>query len=443
MPTPQIEHRYPCESCGGSLQFAPGQDALVCPYCGHLQRISPGAASAPARQPEDRDLLLRDPATGRAIQWDAGHKAPQLEEIPLEQGLRLDDRSDLTETVRTLSCPNCGAKIERGTDTHAGTCPFCATPVVTDTGTTRLIKPQGVLPFVLTQDQARAALDAWLKGLWFAPNGLQQYARKSRQMQGVYSPFWTFDADTRTAYRGMRGDHYYETVYVMQEVNGRMQRVPQQVVRTRWSPAAGRVARAFNDVLVLASTSLPRQYTDALAPWDLSHLVAYDPRYLSGFQAEGYTVPLADSHAIARQEMAGVIAMDVRRDIGGDVQQIQAMDTDHSNETFKHILLPVWLAAYKYNGKSYRFVVNGQSGRVQGDRPWSVWKIAAAVILALIAAAVLLLATDSGNIRIGSAATPAFAPSVLHASARGPAATVPPSRDPRLLSLPAPPAYHA
>jgi len=421
MPTPQIEHRYPCENCGGSLQFAPGQDALVCPYCGHLQRISPGADRAPARQPEDRDLLLRDPATGRAIQWDAGHKSPQLQEIPLEQGLRLDDRSDLTEAVRTLSCPNCGARIERGTDIHAGLCPFCATPVVTDTGTTRLIKPQGVLPFVLTQDQARQALDAWLKGLWFAPNGLRQYARKSRRMQGVYSPFWTFDADTRTAYRGQRGDHYYETVYVTQEVNGRMQRVPRQVMRTRWSPAAGRVARSFNDVLILASTSLPRRYTDALAPWDLSHLAAYDPRYLSGFSAEGYTVPLADGHAIARQEMAGVIAMDVRRDIGGDVQQIEAMETAHSAETFKHVLLPVWLAAYKYNGKSYRFVVNGQSGRVQGDRPWSVWKIALAVIAALLALALLLLASEGNSIRIGSADNPPVVETpARQAAARGP-----------------------
>ena len=422
MPTPQIEHRYPCESCGGSLQFAPGQDALVCPYCGHLQRISPGAASAPARQPEDQDLLLRDPATGRAIQWDAGHKAPQLEEIPLEQGLRLDDRSDLTETVRTLSCPNCGAKIERGTDTHAGTCPFCATPVVTDTGTTRLIKPQGVLPFVLTQDQARAALDAWLKGLWFAPNGLQQYARKSRQMQGVYSPFWTFDADTRTAYRGMRGDHYYETVYVMQEVNGRMQRVPQQVVRTRWSPAAGRIARAFNDVLVLATTSLPRRFTDALTPWDLSDLVPYRPEYLAGLSAEGYTVPLADGRGIAHQEMEGVIARDVRRDIGGDVQQISDMQTRHSAETFKHVLLPIWTAAYKYNGKSYRFVVNGQSGRVHGDRPYSTWKIALAIIAALIVAAVVaLLAEDSGYIRLGATTdAPASATLALAADSRAP-----------------------
>ena len=207
--------------------------------------------------------------------------------------------------------------------------------------------------------------------------------------------------------------------------------------------AAGRVARSFNDVLVLASTSLPRRYTDALAPWDLSHLAAYDPRYLSGFQAEGYTVPLADGHTIARQEMAGVIAMDVRRDIGGDVQQIQAMNTAHSNETFKHILLPVWLAAYKYNGKSYRFVVNGQSGRVQGDRPWSVWKIAIAVILALIAAAILLMASEGGNIRIGAAEAPAVELPVLRASFHDPPPVILARPDARPLFLLTPATYHA
>ncbi|HRO14055.1 MAG TPA: zinc ribbon domain-containing protein [Paracoccus sp. (in: a-proteobacteria)] len=407
MPTPPSEYRFPCENCGASLRFEPGQDALTCPYCGHVQQISPGAARAPARQPwggaAGEGALLPDPATGRALQWDAGHKAPDLVEIPLERGLRLDQGSDLAEVVRTLSCPNCGARIEVGSDTHSGVCPFCATPVVTDTGATRQIKPQGVLPFVLNETQARAALDDWLGSLWFAPSGLVAYARRGRRMQGVYSPFWTFDADTRTEYRGRRGDHYYETVYVTREVNGRMQRVPQQVMRTRWSPAAGRVARHFNDVLVLASSSLPRRFTDALTPWDLSHLTPYDPRYLAGFSAEGYTVPLSDGHGIARQEMESVIAGDVRRDIGGDVQQIDAMRTRHSAETFKHVLLPIWSAAYKYNGRSFRFVVNGQSGRVHGERPYSVWKIAIAVILGLIAlAAFLYLADQSGYIQVGS-----------------------------------------
>lgn len=411
MPTAPIEHRYPCDNCGAALEFAPGQDALLCPYCGHVQKILPdaGTKASPA------------PPSGGAIQWDAGHKAPGLEEIPLARGLRLDDSSDLVEMVRTLSCPNCGAKIEQSSGSHASTCPFCATPVVTDTGATRLIKPQAVLPFVLTEAQARAALEDWLRGLWFAPNGLVRYARRGRRMQGVYSPFWTFDADTHTNYHGQRGDYYYETVYVTQVVDGRPRQVAQQVRRTRWTPRSGQVARSFDDVLVLASASLPRRFTDALAPWELSHLTPYDPRYLSGFSAEGYTVPLTKGHQIARQEMAAVIAMDIRRDIGGDEQRIASADTRHDAETFKHILLPVWLAAYKYNGRSYRFVVNGQSGRVQGDRPWSVWKIALAVLAALlVGAALVLLSEGNGSFDLGAAPAALPLPAVVALAPRGP-----------------------
>ena len=409
MPTPRSEYRYPCESCGASLRFQPGQQRLVCDHCGHVQDIGSGPTRAPARQvqggADGEGAILADPSTGRALQWDARHKAPDLTEIPLDKGLRLDASSgDLVAEVRTLSCPNCGAKIEADADRHASTCPFCATPVVTDTGATRLIKPQGVLPFVLTEDQAKAALEDWMGRLWFAPSGLVAYARRGRRMTGVYSPFWTFDAATQSAYAGQRGDAYYETVWLTQVVNGRQQRVAQQVRRIRWSHASGRVARAFNDVLVLASSSLPRRFTDGLTPWDLSHLVPYRPDYLAGFTAEGYTIPLTDGHAIARQEMAGVIAMDVRRDIGGDEQRVERVETDFSAETFKHILLPIWTAAYKYNSKSYRFIVNGQSGRVQGERPYSAWKIAFAAILALIAiAAFLYFGQQGGYVRIDPA----------------------------------------
>ena len=95
--------------------------------------------------------------------------------------------------------------------------------------------------------------------------------------------------------------------------------------------------------------------------------------------------------------MAGVILNDARRDIGGDEQRVDQIHTDHRDETFKHVLLPVWTAAYRYNGQSYRFVVNGQSGRVVGERPWSVWKITAAVIAALVALAAFLYLADAGG----------------------------------------------
>jgi len=125
-----------------------------------------------------------------------------------------------------------------------------------------------------------------------------------------------------------------------------------------------------------------------LAPWSLPALVPYAPDYLAGFDAEGYTVDLAPAHDQAQEEMSWVIHQDVLQDIGGDEQRVDTVDTDWSEETFKHILLPIWLAAYKYNGKSYRFLVNGQTGKVQGERPWSAWKIAFAVLAAAIVAGV-------------------------------------------------------
>lgn len=359
------EYRWPCEQCGAQLRFAPGQTELTCDYCGRLQTI-------PAET--------------------ARRRASALQEHDLASGLKDDLPPSAMAEVRTTSCPNCGAQVEFTGATHATQCPFCASPVVVDTGTQRHIKPQALVPFALTEDQARRAMTAWLGSLWFAPNTLLEYARKGRAMTGIYVPFWSFDAATRSRYTGQRGEYYYQTRTVTTRVNGRIKTRQEQVRHTRWYPASGRVARDFDDVLVMASTSLPARLGDGLTPWDLSALQPYTPEYLAGFQAEGYTVALAEGETQAKAKMSDVIASDVRRDIGGDEQRISSVDTTWSEETFKHILLPIWTAAYKYNGKSYRFLVNGQTGEVQGERPWSVWKIAFTVLLvaALVLGAVYL-----------------------------------------------------
>ena len=292
------------------------------------------------------------------------------------------------ETTRVSKCPNCAAEVEFDPTTHARECPFCATPVVTDTGESRHIKPKGVLPFAIDERAGHKAMTDWLGRLWFAPNGLKEYARKGRRMEGIYVPYWTYDADTRSSYSGQRGTVYYVTETVM--VDGKPQ--AKQVAKVRWRPVSGRVKRFFDDVLVLASKSLPKRYTDALEPWDLSALEPYQPQYLAGFRAEAYAISLQDGFEQARAHMDRVIERDVRFDIGGDRQRISHIDTQVSDVTFKHILLPVWLAAYKYRGKTYRFVVNGQSGRVQGERPYSAWKIAGAVaVLAVLIAAAIYI----------------------------------------------------
>ncbi len=357
MENTQSEHRFPCTTCGADLAFAPGQDLLVCDHCGATDHIE-GHEGGPIAA--IRELDFRDAVNATL------------------------DASETFE-ARISQCPNCGGQIEMSTDTHADECPFCATPVVTDTGTQRHIKPKGVLPFALAEKQARDAMENWLGRLWFAPNGLAEYARKGRKLQGIYVPYWTFDADTKSAYKGARGTHYYETRTVMRDGKREQQRVR----KTRWRNVSGRVARFFDDVLVLASTSLPEKYTKALEPWDLSSLEPYQPEYLAGFRAEAYTVEIEDGFARARAHMDRVIERDVRFDIGGDKQRVTHVQTQISDVTFKHILLPVWLAAYKYRGKTYRFVVNGRTGQVQGERPYSAIKIAIAVIIgALVAGAI-------------------------------------------------------
>ncbi|QYX56296.1 TFIIB-type zinc finger domain-containing protein [Roseovarius sp. SCSIO 43702] len=348
-----VAHRFPCDNCGADFRFDPEADRLVCDHCGNTGEIE-------------------TPTPTRAIR-ELDFRAALEEQLPAQE----------IEETRVLKCPNCGAEVEFDADTHASECPFCATPVVTDTGTYRHIKPRGLLPFALDERAARKAMTDWLGRLWFAPSGLKDYARKGRPMQGIYVPYWTFDADTKSDYAGERGTVYYETRTVTR--NGKRQRV--KVAKVRWRGVSGRVARFFDDVLVLASTSLPKSYTDALEPWDLAALEPYRPEYLAGFRAEGYTVQLAEGFDEARAHMDRVITRDVKFDIGGDRQRIHRIDTNVSAVTFKHILLPVWLAAYKYRGKSYRFVVNGRTGRVQGERPWSAIKLAIAVVLGLIVAA--------------------------------------------------------
>ncbi len=347
------EHRWPCTSCGADLTYAPGQTELVCQHCGHVQTIT----AAPPRV-----------------------KARALGEIPLARGLAEAEDTAITDEVRTTSCPSCGAVVEFTGASHAANCPFCATPVVVDTGSHRRLKPHALIPFVLTESAARDALTKWLGSLWFAPNGLLEYTRKGRTLAGIYVPFWSFDADTASRYTGERGEHYYETRTVSVMVNGKRETRQERVQHTRWYPASGRVARFFDDMLVMASKSLPKRLGNDLTPWDLARLEPYAPEYLAGFQAEGYTVLLPEGHAEARERMAQIIEQDVRRDIGGDEQRVSSVDTTWQDETFKHILLPVWTAAYKYSGKSFQFLVNGQTGEVQGERPYSWWKIGFAVL---------------------------------------------------------------
>lgn len=355
--TALADHRFPCPSCGSDLRFDPGSGGMLCAHCGTQVPV-----------PENRG-----PINELDLRAAAEHA---LEPAAMEE-------------TRVARCESCGARVEFDADLHARECPFCASPMVTDTGLHRHIKPQAQLPFLISEEEAQGAMRRWLGRLWFAPSDLKRLARAGRAMDGIYVPYWTYDAATRTEYRGKRGKVYHESRRVPVMIDGKRRMTTRSTAKVRWSPAHGRVAREFDDVLVLGSGSLPKRFTDALAPWDLSALSAYDPRYLAGFRAEGYGIAVEDAYGEAKEIMNAVIRDDIRRDIGGDRQHIDDVRTDVGRLTFKHVLLPVWLAAYRYRGRAYRFVINGRTGAVEGQRPYSAVKIALMVALALIVAAAI------------------------------------------------------
>lgn len=358
--------QFPCRQCGAVLKYAPGTETLTCAHCG-------------SENPIPR------------------HHAP-IEEYDLRSALQqLDRQMPQTASSPSIHCDECGAAFQFEGRTHAGECPFCGTPIVATTAAIKPIQPKSLLPFSIDEATARECYRKWIAGLWFAPNAVKKYARSDTKLTGVYLPFWTFDSLTSTRYSGERGDVYYvqEPVQVVRnnQVVTEMRRVP----KIRWTPVSGQVQRFFDDVLIGASRSLPRKIVDALAPWDLQALIPYDEGYLSGFRSEYYQVELADGFNQAREIMDNQIYRDICADIGGDHQRIHQISTQHSQTTYKHCLLPAWSAAFRYRDRSYRFVINARTGKVQGERPYSVWKIIAAVISALLAAGGLYYALQQSG----------------------------------------------
>ncbi len=357
-----VSERFPCKQCGAILKYAPGTQHQVCVYCNFENYIELHAGV--------------------------------IKEYPLPEALKKLSEHRPVPPKKQIHCDECGATFQFESSVHSGECPFCGTPIVVSTLQSKMIQPKSLLPFSIDRKTAHKLFDNWLKGLWFAPNAVKKFARRDTKLRGVYLPYWTFDSETVTRYHGERGDVYYVRQNVRVRRGNHLVTEVRRVPKIRWTPVSGRVSRFFDDVLIGASRSLPRRIVDALEPWDLDQLTPYDEKYLSGFQSEFYQVEIDKGFDYAKQVMDNQIYRDIAFDIGGAHQRIHSTHTAHTENTYKHCLLPIWSAAFRYRDKSYRFVINGRTGAVQGDRPYSVWKIAFAVLAALIIFATGAIVTD-------------------------------------------------
>jgi ribosomal protein S27E len=359
------------------MKFDPASGMMMCPFCGRTAAVP---ASTPAA------------ATSTAVATAAptSLRCHPLEEfLSNAQGAHL---AMLTPQSLEVHCGACGSSVTFQPPEVAGICPFCGSAIVAQPkAADPLVAPDAVLPAKISKPQAQSEVKTWLSSRWFAPTALKTMARQEG-INGVYLPFWSYDADTASDYTGQRGEHYYETEYYT-DSNGR--RAERQVQRTRWYPASGHVDVSFHDVLIAASRSVQEQKLNALQPWGLEALCAYEPGYLAGFKAQRYQVELADGYSEAKTVMAGEIEQAACRDIGGDEQRVTSVDTAYSNVGFRHLLLPVWIGAYRFQNKAYQVVVNAATGEVQGERPYSAIKIALLVVA--ISILLILFAMMSGG----------------------------------------------
>ncbi len=362
--TQQKPHRFPCPGCGADLLFEPKGGVLECPYCGRKEII-----------PES---------------------AEQVQERSYEEylNLRSDHLTRIASDALEVKCGGCGATVTFTPPEVAGECPFCGRPLVAQPKQADpLVAPEGVLPFRVPQNQANDSIKKWLASRWFAPNALKKFAYQE-SIGGVYIPYWTYDSHTSSYYTGQRGEYYYETeTYTETDNQGNSVAKTRQVRRTAWHPASGQVSRWFDDVLIAATKSISRPRLQSLEPWDLPEIKPYEPAYLSGFKAQRYEIDMGEGFEMAKPIMARVIENDVRRDIGGDEQMINNISTSYSGITFKHLLLPVYIGAYRFNQKTYQVMVNARSGVVSGERPYSFWKIFLFVLLLVVVIGIIVFLT--------------------------------------------------
>jgi predicted RNA-binding Zn-ribbon protein involved in translation (DUF1610 family) len=358
-----------CPNCGNpQVSYNEQLGKLHCDYCEYTQDL-----------PGENDEIVERPL----------HAGMAMTDLP--RGLNIE--------ARVYHCQSCGSERSIASDTVGLTCPFCGSEAVNESATeTRVIQPAGLIPFAIAKEEAYKKFRKWLGRGWFHPNNLSQLASLDKIM-GIYLPFWTFDASTYSQWTAQAGYYYYETRYVT-DANGN--RRAQQVRKIRWQNVSGRFQHFFDDVLVVASHGVSQSLSEKIYPYDLTQLVNYDAHYLLGWETELYQHDLKDSYQTADRIMDDSIREMIIRQIPGDTFRFLKVRTQKDRLTYKHLLLPAWVAGYRYKGKVFQFLVNGQTGRIGGKKPLSAWKIAIAVILGLIVIGGIVLVAEyqNGNIQL-------------------------------------------
>ena len=341
---------FPCSGCGSQMAFDPDTQELKCSHCGRLEPIPAPLMEAPE--------YLYDPRTDayEAPDWD-------------------------TMGGRSVQCKGCGAQTVIPAEDTTSVCPFCGSHYVVDDTGAPGIMPESLMPFKVSKEKALQQFRTWVKKRFWAPRAFKKRSHRTEELTGIYVPFWTYDAELYTTYSGEIGKDY--TVTRTRVVNGKTQTYT--TTHTRWYPVSGNDAVTFDDRLLCATDRLDTGMIQKLGAFSTKVLNRYSPSFLAGFAAQRYTIGVGEGWQKASQSMQRDMEDRIVSSLHGDHHRNMVYQHNFSNVRFKHILLPVWLSSYTYKEKVYRFMINGETGRLEGKAPVSVLKVLAAIGIGLAA----------------------------------------------------------
>jgi hypothetical protein len=353
------QQKFECPACGADAHWNPVKQALVCAYCG---------TTSPAEMRADGEILEHDLVRA-------------LREIP-------NSRRGWEAEKISVRCQSCNAISVFDPQRVAQRCDFCGSAqLVKYEDVKEIFRPESVLPFKISETQVRETIRRWYGSRWFAPNKLGETALTDR-VHGIYLPYWTFDAQVYARWTAESGYHYYETEYYTDSQGRRQSR---QVQRTRWVPSSGELEHFFDDELVPASAGVDQAKLRKIEPFPTKELVPYNAGYVAGWVVERYQIDLIAAAQHSREAMDRKLYSMCAAEVPGDTHRDLEVDPDYSGQTFKHILVPVWLLSYSYGARKFQVVINGFTGAIAGDYPKSWIKIALVVLAVVIIIAIIAI----------------------------------------------------
>jgi Zn finger protein HypA/HybF involved in hydrogenase expression len=355
----------PCDACGTPVELLD----KFCPACGvanpHYVQPSRGIGSAGSQNVVEAEVV-------------AGVETSQ----------------------KHFRCDNCGSEMTADPQQRSYVCPFCDSTYVVEfsPSMTGRQRPEFVIGFSINQEQALGEFQKWLRqNSWFRPGDLSQ-SSVADKLKGIYLPFWSFSMLAQSNWRASIGEHWYRTeTYTTTDSKGNTTTHTRQVQETEWWPAAGKHHRYYSGYLVSGSKGLPQTQAERVMPFQLPALKRYEPYFLAGWLSEEYSVEREQALELCKQEFYRREQQNIGAFLPGDTHRSLEAQTSFEHVNSDLILLPVYLLTYRYQDKLYRFLLNGQTGKMEGDKPVSWQRISIAVgigvaILAAIAIVVALLA---------------------------------------------------